>query len=164
MAHLDDGPDFSYAFAAPSSWNPAFRPDHESPRKSTFDHSQLELPSETKIDSETSNRDDDDDDDEDEDGLPALDNSQPSQFESTTWAVPSHLLEKEPTSDDDFFDRYGAHEAPHTSAPQAQHQDVHQAWEAIEEGPVAAITDPDETAARMDTLPDVAPQQLESQN
>jgi hypothetical protein len=149
MAHLDDGPNFAYAFAASSSsWNPAFRPDHESPQKSTFDHSQLELRKETNIGSEI-----------DEDGLPSIHDSQLLESNSATWAAPSHLLPKEPTSDDDFFDRYGTQEVPHTSALGEQHHEVQQAWEAIEEGPVAAITDPDETATRMDTLLGVAPQQ-----
>ncbi|TID19888.1 hypothetical protein E2P81_ATG07185 [Venturia nashicola] len=96
MSNLDDGHDCSYAYAnapSPVSWNPAFRKDHESPMKSTFDHAQLEK----KIDSDL----------------------------------------------------------------EVQQQDVQEAWAAIGDGPVDAITDPDETAARMDTLPEATLQELE---
>ncbi|KAE9981927.1 hypothetical protein BLS_006839 [Venturia inaequalis] len=144
--------DLSYAYAgasSPVSWNPALRRDHESPMKSTFDHAQLE----TKTDSEPSNRDD-----EEEDELPSLDDSLFPQSEPSSWTAPAHLLPKEPTSDDDFFDRYGTQELiAMDSDPELQQQDVQQAWAAIEDGPV----DPAETAARMDPLPEAKLQELD---
>lgn len=150
MAGVDDGPDLSSAYAgAPSlaSWNPAFRPDHESPKKPTFDHAQLK----PHIASEPSNRDD-----EGEEELPLLDGSLAPQFESASSIAPVHLLPKEPTSDDDFFDRYGTQETLPVSIPDSQQQDVQGAWATVEDGSVDA-----ETAPQLDTLPQAALQDLD---
>lgn len=95
----DDGPNFSYAFGdAPEvkvpSWNPALRPDHESPVKTRFDQ-PLGV------------------EDEEEDDLP-------TQPPPGTWK-PGHARVKSevPQSDDDFFDRYGRPE-PLPVAPAVQ--------------------------------------------
>jgi hypothetical protein len=145
MPDDEDGPDFSYAFAgAPQPhWNPAFRPDHHSPVKTTFDHAQLELPQTQLPDLEPAQDGNDDDEDEDEDELPTT-SPIPTSHPPAAWTAKSHLMDKEPASDDSFFERYGPPEDPPSSpppevvaAPHAQHQDVHEAWEAIQQEPTA---------------------------
>jgi hypothetical protein len=96
MTSEEGGPNFSYAFGDAPSWNPALRPDHESPRKLTFDHKEVGSVPIGEAD------------DEDELPLPV----QPVQehVDVPSFISQAHLKDDVPASDDDFFDRYGRSE------------------------------------------------------
>lgn len=116
MEH-EDGPNFGYAYggapsAGASSWNPALRPDHEEEQLAAPVVKPVESSPETPAQAEEIPGADGDDEEE----LPTAPAAAP--------AIPAHVtkdaLDREPNSDDDFFDRYGggdfAQSAPHAPA------------------------------------------------
>jgi hypothetical protein len=114
----DDGPNFSYAYGgspvtSPSapSWNPALRPNHESSDNLTTaapdqqPSPQIIPQSKPELDQGL----------DEEDELPTI---------SATSAVPTHLSngvpERESTSHDDFFARYGSDDTPQSAPSQPE--------------------------------------------
>ncbi|KAF1980792.1 hypothetical protein K402DRAFT_365845 [Aulographum hederae CBS 113979] len=145
MADGDEGPDFSYAFGGGAPWNPALRKDHEEP---TTTDTHTDTPDAHPQQLEPLEEEEDDE-------LP----TQPRSFDSEQAPAPQHkptqnikedALAAFPTSDDDFFDRYGTHaqETSHNAAeeeelveqddaepePVTQQQGFDGAWDVEEAG------------------------------
>ncbi|KAF2652437.1 hypothetical protein K491DRAFT_663791 [Lophiostoma macrostomum CBS 122681] len=118
----DDGPNFAYAYggtsvAGASSWNPALRPDHEEEQPATGIAKSAESPPESPLPAQEAPEAVEDD----EDDLPTAPSAAP--------AIPAHVtqtaFDREPNSDDDFFDRYGSGDFAQ-SVPHAPAHEIHE--------------------------------------
>jgi hypothetical protein len=130
MADDEDAPDFGYAYAGTTHWNPAFRPDHHASQKS-LDATEIEHPPHLKVENE------------DEDA--SQENDQLDDLPPSKLSMPSTNQDARRPSEVDWFDRYGPYEEPPSlvpdaaaaPAPQAQNHNVREAWDAIHEAPTA---------------------------